>query len=813
MMGINNFNLTPRAKKVYKCAKQFATDNAHKGINNAHIFYGCLQNLSEDLIVSLEISDINIDSINNEESFADHFKTYPQDFVNDFELELWGQETNDVISYAQKLSEIYEHDYIGIEHIFYSILENSEQICSFLSAKEIDVDFLKALIKSRIECVFDNAKEDSQKTRDEPTFHSQSGEMKKNQSLNFYCSFLNMKAANGEFNFISERDKEINEIIEIISKKTKSNAILIGEAGVGKTAIIEGLAQRIVNQEVPINLLNLKIYSVDLGSMIAGTRHRGEFEQRFKSLINEAEQDEDIILFFDEIHTIVGAGSSEGSLDASNILKPALARGNFKCIGATTTQEYKKYFEKDAAIKRRFDTVVIDAPSKEQTKKMIENCMGGYEKFHNVIYKPQTIDLIIQLCDKHISHKNFPDKAFDVIDLIGAQAKIKNFQMPNKIKKLQESLKKELEKTTDVNDEENNEYCQELLQQYIFKIKEFHEKLLNKKIFIKSSDVFKIISEKTGLSKESISADSNEFINFQTDMEKEVFGQSDNLEKITDILSCAKVGLNDPNKPLASLFFVGPTSVGKTHTAKKIAKYFYGNEKAIIQINMSEYQDKTGMSKLIGASAGYVGFEQGGLLTEFVRSNPNCVVLFDEVEKCDPDILNLLLHLLDEGYVNDNLNNKISFTRCVVILTSNIGSKNAEQSSIGFVNDRADKQKLYKEEVKKYLKPEFVARINSIVVFNELKDQEFESIINFEISAIQRKLKQQKIEINFHQEIVGFILDSLKSEKLHARGIKDIVKDKLQVPISRFIIQNSKKSNISAKIIDNSINIGYSYEV
>ena len=273
-------------------------------------------------------------------------------------------------------------------------------------------------------------------------------------------------------------------------------------------------------------------------------------------------------------------------------------------------------------------------------------------------------------------------------------------------------------------------------------------------------------------------------------------------------MSCAKVGLNDNNKPLASLFFVGPTSVGKTYTAKKIAKHFYGNEKAFIQINMSEYQEKTGISKLIGANAGYVGFDQGGLLTEFVRNNPNCVVLFDEVEKCDPEILNLLLHLLDEGYVNDNLNNKISFAKSIVILTSNVGHDKKEAVSMGFINDSPPAQEIYKDSVKKYLKPEFVARLNNILVFNELGDKEFESIINFEILTIQNKLKQQNIKITFHKTISEFILNSLKKEKLHARSIKDFVRNKLQVPISKFIIQNSKKSQISVKIIDNSINIG-----
>jgi ATP-dependent Clp protease ATP-binding subunit ClpC len=811
MMGINNFNLTPRAKKIYKCAKEFAVENAHKHINNSHIFYGCLKNLSEDLTISLEISDINLGLIDHEQLLSDYFKEHPQDFAKDFATENWQEETSHIINYAQKLSEVYEHDYIGIEHIFYSILENSKQISSFLATKKIDVELLKAVVKSRIEHVFKEDKESSQKHTEDGSIQNQLSESGKKQALNLYCSFLNMKAANGEFNFISERDGEIDEVIEIISKKVKSNAILIGEAGVGKTAIVEGLAQRIVNQDVPVNLLNLKIYSVDLASMIAGTRYRGEFEQKFKSLIEEASQDKDVVLFFDEIHNIVGAGSSEGSLDASNILKPALARGDFKCIGATTSREYKQYFEKDGAIKRRFDTVTISAPSKQQTKKMIENCIDHYEEFHSVSYKPQIVDLIIDLCDKYIPHKNFPDKAFDILDLVGAKVKIKSFQMPEEIINLRESLKDMLEEALQNNDEVQYEHCQDLLIEYIARVKIFHESLLENKTPIKNSDVLKIISEKTGLSKNSISTDNNEFVNFQQRIEEEVFGQSENLKKITDILACAKVGLNDENKPLASMFFVGPTSVGKTHTAKKIAKHFYGNEKAIIQINMSEYQEKTGISKLIGASAGYVGFEQGGLLTEFVRSNPNCVVLFDEVEKCDPEILNLLLHLLDEGYINDNLNNKISFTKCIVILTSNIGDKEAGRTSMGFVNDQPSADKSYRDAVKKYLKPEFVARINSIIVFDELKDREFESIIHFEMSTIQEKLKQQKIKIDFDPEIVKFILNSLKSEKSHARNIKDIVKDKLQVPISRFIIQNSKKSNISTKIIDNSIKIEYTH--
>jgi len=808
-MSINKFNLTPRAKKAYKAAKEFAAEYSHGRINNSHLFYGCVLNLSEDLTMMLEINDIDLEDIDFKSLIVKYAKSNSDEFYDEVFKTTWHRETEIVISYAQKLSEVYENDYIGIEHIFYSILENSNGFCSFLLENGVDVDEWKTIIKSHIESFSNIKKQEYEKTAEQKEISrlKNSQQNKKPQVLEKYCHFLNAKALAGLFNNISGRDKEINELIEILSKKVKSNAILVGEGGVGKTAIIEGLAQRVITNDVPSNLLNVEIYSVDLASMISGTRYRGEFEERFKQVIEAASQQKNIILFFDEIHNIVGAGSSEGSLDASNMLKPALARGNFKCIGATTTSEYKKYFEKDGAMKRRFDSILIEAPSKEQTKEIISNCIESYEIFHHVQYSPKIINTIIDLCDNYIPHKNFPDKAFDIVDLVGARVKIKNIKLPDEVQNIQNYLMLRLMNDSPFESDEDQLTCETLLTEYVQKIKTFNEDLLEKKFTIKLSDVIEVISEKCGLSKNSISINANDFSNFQQNIEKEVFGQSNNIEKITDILSCAKVGLNDANKPLCSLFFVGPTSVGKTYTAKKIAKHFYGNEKAFIQINMSEYQEKTGMSKLIGANAGYVGFDQGGLLTEFVRNNPNCVVLFDEVEKCDPEILNLLLHLLDEGYVNDNLNNKISFTNSIVILTSNIGHDKKEKKSMGFINDTEELDTIYKDAVKKYLKPEFVARINNILVFNELSNKELESIVTVEIKTIQEKLKEKNIKINFHSSTKELILNKIKNDKLHARNIKDLIRSEFQVPISKFIIKNSKNQKISVKIIDNKLKI------
>ena len=809
MMRINDFNLTPRAKKTYKSAKNFAIDNSHSLINNSHLFYGCLENLSEDLNLLLEINDCLISQDDIKSLIIKYSKSNPNKFYTESFENNWHEETEDVSSYAQKLSEVYENDYIGIEHILLTILDNSDDFCEFLLSHGILIKELRLIVLNYIESFSDslyNKEEKKSKSKTQTKFKDAQPD-EKYKILEKYCTNLNDKALSDEFNIISGRDKEIDELILILSKKIKSNAILVGEAGVGKTAIIEGLAQRVIRNDVPSNLLNSQIYSVDLSSMVSGTKYRGEFEERFKSLIKAASSEENIILFFDEIHTIIGTGSPEGSLDASNMLKPALARGGFKCIGATTNSEYKKYFQKDSAMKRRFDSINIEAPSKIQTKEIIINCIDSYERFHNTKYTPKIIDSIIQLCDTYIPHKNFPDKAFDIIDLVGAKVKIKNIKLPKEIKDLQEYI---LDNIVDSDQDEHNEKkikWENSFNEFMEKVSLFNKKLSNKKFTINISDVIEIISEKSGLSKKSISVDNNDFADFESNISKEVFGQDKNIEEINNILSCAKVGLNDPNKPLCSLFFVGPTSVGKTYTAKKIAKHFYGNEKSFIQINMSEYQEKTGISKLIGANAGYVGFEQGGLLTEFVKNNPNCVVLFDEIEKCEPEILNLLLHLLDEGYINDNLNNKISFTNSIVILTSNIGHDKIAKKSMGFINDENDSDLIYKDAVKKYLKPEFIARVNDILVFNELSNDNLESIVSIEMQSIKDSLKQKNTKINFHPLVKDLILNKLKDEKLNARNIKDLVRSDIQVPISKFMINNSKIRKISVKIIDNKVNI------
>ena len=622
------------------------------------------------------------------------------------------------------------------------------------------------------------------------------------EHLSKYCINLNHNFLLNRSSKISGRDKETDELIEILSKKNKSNAILVGEAGVGKTAIVEGLAQRIVNQTSPPHMSLMQICAVDISAMIAGTKYRGEFEERFKCLIAEAEKEPNIILFFDEIHTIIGAGNSEGSVDASNMLKPALARGSIKCIGATTSQEYKKFFEKDSAMKRRFDKIVVEEPSRVETKEIITNALPFYEDFHKVKYQERDIDVILDFCEKFLSHKRFPDKAFDIIDQLGAKTKIKYEDTPSRVVEARNKFCEFLAGTANEKNLDEEKFT-EFLKSYLETMAK-HGATRRKKHKVRQKDIVEVMKDKTGLSRQTLSKNAS-FSSFSRQMNSEVFGQEKNIKIIHNSLSCAKAGLNDSQKPLSNFLFIGDTSVGKTFTAKKIAKYFYGNEKAFIQLNMSEYQDKTGISKLLGANAGYVGYEEGGLLTEFVRENPNCVILFDEIEKCDPKILDVLLHILDEGYATDNLNRKIDFTRTILVMTSNIGQGKKSKRSMGFLSEEVTPIDTYKESLKKYLRPELLARIDEIIFFNDLEDRHLFKIINQELSSIGERLANRGIEWTYNTSTSKYIFNEIKEKNSHARQIKNLVKALVQVPLSRFIVKNRNIEKISAKIVDKAL--------
>ena len=807
MMGLTEFNLTPKAKKGLRDAQKFAEANGHSLITNAHLIYGCLANISDSCTLKLKAHGATLDL----KSFIKYFKKYAVDHPKIFEAAkgegAWHGEVNEVVFLAKEFSDNFDSYFIGVEHILYVVLDMGGPFIEFLMASSLDVYHAKDIIEGHIlegsippiEGLKNFLHAEGKKQVQQAQGALEGSPV---QHLKKYCTNLTQEFLLNKCGEISGRDEEIEQLVEILSKKNKSNAILVGEAGVGKTAIVEGLAHKIIRQEVPAHMSLMQICGVDISAMVAGTKYRGEFEERFKSLIAEAEREPNIILFFDEIHTIIGAGNSEGAVDASNMLKPALARGAIKCIGATTSREYKKFFEKDTAMKRRFEKIEVIEPSKQETKKIVMKTLPFYEDFHGVKYSENDVDAIIEFCDKFLTHKRFPDKAFDILDQVGAKTKIKYKNVPSRIANAREEFCEMLTETGKEK-ELNEEKFTQILKNYI-EVMSNYSPTKGKKEKIRQRDIVNVITEKTGLSKTTISHHSS-FSNFPKQMRSEIFGQDSNIDVIHNSLSCAKAGLSDSSKPLSNFLFIGGTSVGKTFTAKKIAKYFYGNEKAFLQLNMSEYQDKTGISKLIGANAGYIGYEEGGLLTEFVRNNPNCVVLFDEIEKCDPKILDILLHLLDEGYATDNLNRTIDFTNTIIVMTTNIGSQETGKRSLGFGSQKPDDGKIYRESLKKYLRPELLSRIDDILFFNQLKDKHLLKIVEEELHHIQVRLGDKNIDFKLSPTVKKFIFNQIDKENQNARNIKNLVKAAVQVPLSKFIVKNRGVEQISAKIVDKAL--------
>jgi len=804
MMSLTDYNLTPKAKKAIRDAKLFAASNSHELIRIPHLFYGCLCNLSDRVDLLFESRGIEYPPKYYLKDFKSFCKDNKDYFLRSKNDNAWHSELNDIIADAKLFADDNEDFFVGVDHILYCLL--GSQFCKGMQSDTCDILHMSEVLLELIidanlvipkSTILDPEDLDSESFIEKL---ERSLERKPSKFLSEYCLNLNEQVAQENQVPITSRDEEIDVLIEVLSKKNKSNAVLLGDSGVGKTAVVECLAQKIINDEVPAHISVCTVYSVDIASMVAGTQYRGQFEERFKGLLKEIEDRPEVILFIDEIHTLMGAGnSSDNGIDASNMLKPALARGEVKCIGATTFKEYEKSFGKDPALKRRFDKVEVLEPTKKQTEVMIKNSLSYYENFHKVKYSKSNIKDILDLSETYLSNKKFPEKAFDIIDQVGAKAKIEQDYPDDELACIRDKFSK---KDTNLESEVETE---KLIKEYVEDLVSYMNKE-DKKRRVSRNQILEVFEKKTGIPKKIIGESKKSFSNFNKKMKSEIFGQDEALDRIYSILSSVKVGLNDPNKPLANFLFVGPTSVGKTFTAKNIAKHFFGNQQSILQINMSEYQDKTGISKLLGANAGYIGYEEGGVLSDFVSNNPNSVVLFDEIEKCDPKILDLLLHLLDEGYISDNLNRRVDFSKCIIVMTTNIGHKEASKTSVGFVSDNNERDS-YKESLSNYLRPELIARIQNTLIFNPLNDDIMANIVGVEINKIKSRLASKGINLSVPRSIKNFLVKEIKSKKLNARNIKSLVVKLIQFPLASHIMDGEKNKKISLKVVDKTIKI------
>ena len=628
--------------------------------------------------------------------------------------------------------------------------------------------------------------------------------------LDNFSKDLNKLAQEGKLDPVIGRKKEILRIAQILSRRKKNNPIIIGEPGAGKTAIVEGLAMMIHNGECPKNLMDKRSVSLDMNSLVAGTKYRGQFEERMKVIIEELQAAPNIILFIDEIHTIVGAGNSSGSLDASNIFKPALSRGEIQCIGATTLDEYRTNFEKDGALERRFQKVVVDPSTKQETFEILKLSKSKYEDHHKVSYDDTTLWTFVELADRYITDREFPDKAFDILDEVGARMQI-DIKLPKEIEDLKEEAIKIKQEKVDVIKKQDYEQAAELrdrergvLSKLEDEKKKFEEHLRSSKRTIPEEVIYEVVSNMTKIPISNINVDErNNLINLNNSLNSKVIGQDQAVNKITKAIRRNRMGIKDPNKPIGSFIFLGSTGVGKTYLAKQLAKEIFGSEDNMIRVDMSEYQEKHTISRLIGSPPGYVGHDNGGQLTEQVKNKPYAVVLFDEIEKAHKDIFSTLLQLLDDGHITDSLGRKINFKNCLIIMTSNIGVKKLQDfgTGMGFKTTKSEvvmeeeKQEVLKKELKKFFAPEFLNRIDDVIIFNSLEKRHIDQITKLEVDKLLKRVLEKHYNFIYDQDLIDYLSKVGFDETFGARPIKRAIQDKIEDLISEKILMMEIEEN------------------
>jgi ATP-dependent Clp protease ATP-binding subunit ClpC len=702
------------------------------------------------------------------------------------------------------------HFYLGTEHLLYGILLNRDFI-AYQMIQNLDVK--PESIRKNLEELFKTSAQTTAFAGMEDEIHMGGNRKNKGSLLEKYTIDLTAEANAGKLDPIIGREKEIERVIHILSRRTKNNPVLIGDPGVGKTAIVEGLAQRIIVGDVPVRLKNKKIYSLDLGSLIAGTKFRGEFEDRLKKLLNELEKDRNAILFIDEIHTIIGAGSAEGSMDASNMLKPSLSRGKITCIGATTVDEYRKHIEKDSAFERRFQPVPVEEPSTEDTINILKGIAQNYEDFHQVVVEPEAIILAAKLSHRYIADRFLPDKAIDIMDEASSSVVIREKVGEDEvIKKLETKLKNNLKAKNEAIKNQNFELAAELRDQENI-IKEDMEKQRAKKtdiprekrVVVRVEDIARVVSIWTGIPvSKLIESDKNKFTKLEQILKKRIVGQDEAIGSISQAIRRSRAGISNPDRPIGSFIFLGPTGVGKTELAKVLALEIYERNDALIKIDMSEFMERHNVSRLVGAPAGYVGYDDGGKLTEKVRKKPYSIILFDEIEKAHPEVFNILLQILEDGYLTDAKGRRVDFRNTIIILTSNIGINDFSRvASMGFKaesdpalaqNFEADEEynkikTTVLEQMKKKFNPEFLNRLDNIIVFKSLGKTEITQIVAINLDELKnRVLAEKNIKLEFSKKLINWIASNGYDPEYGARPVRRMIANEIEDKLASQII-------------------------
>ena len=804
------YKFTARAEKALEYAQDLAMELGHNYIGTEHLLYGLIA----------EGTGIASKVLSNQGITAEKVKEEIEEIVGIGE-EL---ETSEQIGFTPRSKRVIENafldarrlgtEYIGTEHLLIGIMKEGDSIATRILLEE---DVNQQMLYNELVKVLNEEGTEKQEENEA----NRKGSYNSTPTLNQYGVDLTKQAKEGKLDPVIGRKDEIQRVIQILSRRTKNNPCLIGEPGVGKTAVAEGLAEKIVAGDVPEILKNKRVVSLDMASMVAGAKYRGDFEERIKKALKEVQKAGDVIIFIDEIHTIVGAGSAEGAVDAANILKPLLARGEIQLIGATTLKEYRKYIEKDAALERRFSPVTVNEPTEEETIKILQGLRDKYEAHHNVKITDEAIKSAVELSTRYINDRFLPDKAIDLIDEAASKVRMKSYTEPESFKTIKDEIEKldkekeeairvqDFEKAAKIRDKENNK------KKELENAKKDWENKNSKKVStLKEEDIANVIATWTGIPVTKVSQSENDKLkNLEENLHKRVIGQDEAVSAVAKAIKRSRMGLKDPNKPIGSFLFLGPTGVGKTELSKALAENLFGSEDSLIRIDMSEFMESHSVAKLIGSPPGYVGYDEAGQLTEKIRRKPYSVILFDEIEKAHPDVMNMLLQVLDDGRLTDSQGRTVNFKNTVIIMTSNIGAKLiTDRKTLGFVNQEDNEEKEYEgikknvmEELKKEFKPEFLNRIDEIIVFHKLEDKEIRQIINIMLKNVAKLLEKQGIKLEVDEKAKDLIAKKGTDKSYGARPLKRAIQTMVEDKIAEAMLDGKINNEVKITAKDDEI--------
>ena len=804
------YKFTARAEKAIEIANEIALELGHNYIGTEHLFYGLAKEgtgVASQVLRNQNITD--------------------EDILREIEMLIGTGEPltqNDSMGFTPRSKRVIENafiearrlgsEFIGTEHLLIGIMREGDSVAARIM---IDLDVEPRKLYNEIVKVLN---EDGMDANSAVSTDRNSGSFNSTPTLNQFGSDLTKQAREGKLDPVIGRKAEIDRVIQILSRRTKNNPCLIGEPGVGKTAVVEGLAEKIVADDVPEMLKNKRVVALDISGMVAGAKYRGDFEERIKKCLAEVKKAGDVILFIDEIHTIVGAGSAEGAVDAANILKPLLARGEVQVVGATTLNEYRKYIEKDSALERRFSPVTVGEPTEEETIKILEGLRDKYEAHHNVKITEGAIKAAVDLSIRYINDRYLPDKAIDLMDEAASRVKMRTYTMPDSIKEIEEkiaTLDREKEEAIRVQDFEKAASLRDKENEQKDKLEKEKKKWQSKNsknvLNLTEEDIAEVIASWTKIPVNKITQDENEKLKHLEDtLHKRVIGQNEAVEAVSKAIRRGRVGLKDPNRPIGSFLFLGPTGVGKTELSKALAEALFGNEDAMIRVDMSEYMEPHSVAKLIGSPPGYVGYDEGGQLTEKIRRKPYSVILFDEIEKAHPDVMNMLLQILDDGRLTDATGRTVNFKNTVIIMTSNVGARMiTDKNVLGFSKD-TDKtegqEKEYEEikkdvmaELKKQFRPEFINRIDDIIVFHKLTDEDIGQIIEIMLKQVQKRLKEQEYNVEIDKSVKDLVAKKGIDTNYGARPLKRAIQSNVEDKIAEAILDGKIIPHKKVKII------------